>query len=192
MIEVNERVDVDSTPEAVWAVLSDPHAVVECVKGASLGEKDEEGWYDAGLLVAFGPARVTFKARFKLDLDPATLSGKKLDGDMEGRISGKAGAAGAGERGVPAHRCAGHLGAHRGQDRSGRAPGLHRGIGRLAGGQTHECRFRQAPGRQARRHADGQGRRLAGPATQELQHPQHRSNRFQMHHPMIELLKEGL
>ena len=24
MIEVNERVDVDSTPEAVWAVLSDP------------------------------------------------------------------------------------------------------------------------------------------------------------------------
>ena len=76
MIEVNERVDVDSTPEAVWAVLSDPHAVVECVKGASLGEKDEEGWYDAGLLVAFGPARVTFKARFKLDLDPATLSGK--------------------------------------------------------------------------------------------------------------------
>ena len=29
MIEVNERVDVDSTPEAVWAVLSDPHAVVD-------------------------------------------------------------------------------------------------------------------------------------------------------------------
>jgi carbon monoxide dehydrogenase subunit G len=76
MIEVNQRIDVPSTPQAVWAILSDPHAVVECVKGASLGEQHEDGSYDAGLLVSFGPARVTFKARFSLELDPATLSGK--------------------------------------------------------------------------------------------------------------------
>lgn len=77
MIEVNERIDVPSSPpDEVWKVLSDPHAVVECVKGASLGERHEDGSYDAGLLVAFGPARVTFKARFNLELDPATMSGK--------------------------------------------------------------------------------------------------------------------
>lgn len=75
MIEVNERVDVSATPQAVWAVLSDPHAVVQCVDGASLGERAEDGSYEAGLKVAFGPARVTFKARFSLELDPATLSG---------------------------------------------------------------------------------------------------------------------
>ena len=50
--------------------------MVECVKGASLGEQHEDGSYDAGLLVSFGPARVTFKARFSLELDPPTMSGK--------------------------------------------------------------------------------------------------------------------
>ena len=153
MIEVNERVDVDSTPEAVWAVLSDPHAVVECVKGASLGEKDEEGWYDAGLLVAFGPARVTFKARFKLDLDPATLSGKVSS---------------------------------RGKDNQG-------GTRIKADMNFRVVPRTDAPGTSVLIEAKTEvGGRLAGPATQELQHPQHRSNRFQMHHPMIELLKEGL
>jgi len=76
MIEVNQRVDVSASRESVWKVLSDPHAVVECVKGASLGEQHEDGSYDAGLLVSFGPARVTFKARFSLELDPPTMSGK--------------------------------------------------------------------------------------------------------------------
>lgn len=76
MIEVNQRIDVPASPEEVWKVLSDPHAVVECVKGASLGEQHEDGSYDAGLLVSFGPARVTFKARFSLELDPAKMSGK--------------------------------------------------------------------------------------------------------------------
>lgn len=76
MIEVNQRIDVTSNPQAVWAILSNPHAVVECVKGASLGEQHEDGSYDAGLMVSFGPARVTFKARFNLELDPATMSGK--------------------------------------------------------------------------------------------------------------------
>ncbi len=75
MIEVNERVDVSATPEQVWAVLSDPHAVVECVDGAALGEQAEDGSWDASLKVGFGVARVTFKTRFSLELDPATLSG---------------------------------------------------------------------------------------------------------------------
>ncbi len=75
MIEVNEQIDVPSDPQAVWKVLSDPHAVVECVPGASLGELQEDGYYDAGLLVKFGPAKVTFKARFMLELDEPTMSG---------------------------------------------------------------------------------------------------------------------
>lgn len=76
MIEVNERIEVAAPPPAVWAVLSDPHAVAECVPGAALGEKQEDGSYDATLTVKFGPAKVAFKARFTLELDPPVLAGK--------------------------------------------------------------------------------------------------------------------
>jgi len=75
MIEVNERIVVPSAPRAVWSVLSDPRAVVECVSGATLGERQEDGSYDATLVVKFGPTKVRFDASFTLELDPATLSG---------------------------------------------------------------------------------------------------------------------
>lgn len=75
MIEVNERIEVDSDPHIVWNLLSNPRAVVECVPGASLGEQREDGSYDAGLTVRFGPAKVTFKARVAIDYDIAGMSG---------------------------------------------------------------------------------------------------------------------
>lgn len=76
MIEVNERIEVQAPPAAVWEVLSNPHAVVECVPGASVGEKREDGSYDAALTIKFGPAKVAFKASFTLELDLPAMSGK--------------------------------------------------------------------------------------------------------------------
>jgi|SRR5882672_1285634 len=76
MIEVNERIEVPSPTSAVWDLLSNPKAVVDCVPGAALGEQQEDGSYDATLTVKFGPAKVAFRARFTLELDPATLSGQ--------------------------------------------------------------------------------------------------------------------
>jgi carbon monoxide dehydrogenase subunit G len=76
VIEVNERIDVPAAPRAVWEVLSDPSAVVQCVPGADLGERQEDGSYDAGLVVKFGPAKVTFRARFTLELDESSMSGE--------------------------------------------------------------------------------------------------------------------
>jgi carbon monoxide dehydrogenase subunit G len=76
MIEVSERIEVAAPPQAVWEILSDPRAVVACVDGASLGERHEDGSYDAGLTVKFGPAKVTFRARFTLELDAAARAGK--------------------------------------------------------------------------------------------------------------------
>lgn len=76
MIEVSERIEVPAAPQVVWALLSDPYAVVECVPGAALGDKQEDGSYEATLTVKFGPAKVAFRARFTLDLDPAAMSGK--------------------------------------------------------------------------------------------------------------------
>jgi carbon monoxide dehydrogenase subunit G len=76
VIEVHERFEVPSDPRTVWAVVSDPGEVVSCVPGASLGEQHDDGSYDAGLTVKFGPTRVTFRARVTLELDDATRTGR--------------------------------------------------------------------------------------------------------------------
>ena len=78
MIEVNERIEVPAAPQAVWQILSDPRAVVECVEGAALGEQQENGSFDATMVVKFGPARVTFQAHVTLELDPVALTGKVI------------------------------------------------------------------------------------------------------------------
>ncbi len=75
MIEVNEKIEVDAAPQTVWALLSDPRAVVDCVPGATLGEEQEDGSFDATLTVKFGPAKVTFRARVALALDEAAMTG---------------------------------------------------------------------------------------------------------------------
>lgn len=78
MIEVNERIEVTSAPQIVWKLLSDPHAVVDCVPGATLGEQQEDGSYDAALTVKFGPAKVTFKARVALEFNAAAMTGQVM------------------------------------------------------------------------------------------------------------------
>lgn len=75
MIEVHEQFDVPASPDRVWAVLSDPHAVVGCVPGASIVGQDEDGTLDTSVAVKFGPTRVTFRAKALLDLDEAARRG---------------------------------------------------------------------------------------------------------------------
>lgn len=75
MIEIHERIEVPASASTVWGILSNPHAVVDCVPGAALGEAQEDGSFDATLVVKFGPAKVKFQARVALELDEATKSG---------------------------------------------------------------------------------------------------------------------
>jgi carbon monoxide dehydrogenase subunit G len=76
VIEINETFEVpNAKPRDVWNLLSDPHAVVECVPGAALGEAHDDGSFDGSLTVKFGPARVTFKARIELALDAEAMTG---------------------------------------------------------------------------------------------------------------------
>jgi carbon monoxide dehydrogenase subunit G len=75
MIEISERVEVPAVPRIVWGVLSDPHAVVDCVPGAKLGDRLEDGSYDATVTVKFGPAKVTFRAKVALELDGTAMIG---------------------------------------------------------------------------------------------------------------------
>jgi carbon monoxide dehydrogenase subunit G len=60
----------------VWALLSDPRAVVDCVPGAALGDQHGDGSFDATLTVKFGPARVTFRARVAVEFDEAAMAGR--------------------------------------------------------------------------------------------------------------------
>ena len=75
MIEVNEQVFAPAAPQTVWELLSNPEAVVACVPGASLGEHHDDGTFDAGITVKFGPAKVAFKARIGLELDAPAMTG---------------------------------------------------------------------------------------------------------------------
>jgi carbon monoxide dehydrogenase subunit G len=76
MIEISERIEVPAPPRPVWDLLSHPTAVVECVPGATLGEAHDDGSFDGSLLVKFGPAKVTFRARIHLELDEASMKGR--------------------------------------------------------------------------------------------------------------------
>jgi carbon monoxide dehydrogenase subunit G len=85
MITIDERIDISASPDTVWRIMSDPHQVVACVPGASLGESHEDGSFDGALTVQFGPLKIAFKARIKLDLDPAARSGHLVASGKDGQ-----------------------------------------------------------------------------------------------------------
>jgi uncharacterized protein len=76
VIEISERVEIPAEPGIVWDVLSDPHAVVDCMPGAKLGDLLEDGSYDAALTVRFGPTKVTFRAKVALEIDGTAMTGR--------------------------------------------------------------------------------------------------------------------
>jgi esterase/lipase/carbon monoxide dehydrogenase subunit G len=93
MIEINETFTVPAKPEDVYAVLSDPHAVVECVPGAEVGQTHEDGTFDITMLVKFSALRIRFAGRVGLELDEAerrgtmTASGKDAQGGTRFQVT---------------------------------------------------------------------------------------------------------
>jgi uncharacterized protein len=76
MIEIHESIRVPADSRTVWGIVSDPHAVVGCVPGASLGEQQDDGSFDASVAVKFGPVKVLFRTLVSLELDDAAMIGK--------------------------------------------------------------------------------------------------------------------
>jgi uncharacterized protein len=80
LISIAEEIHVPSPPDEVWAVVSDPSAVVSCIQGAELGAVHENGSFDGTLIVKFGALRVKFAALISLEL---------AETDREGRLSAR-------------------------------------------------------------------------------------------------------
>src|SRR5690348_11050234 len=75
VIEIHERFSIPADPTAVWGIISDPHIVVGCVPGATLGAQQDDGAYDANVAVKFGPVKVTMNALVTLELDEPAMVG---------------------------------------------------------------------------------------------------------------------
>lgn len=75
MIEINESVQVSASPDEVWAVLSDPYQVVDCIADAVIEKQNDDGTYDGKITVKFGPMRVTFSAVVALAMDEQARQG---------------------------------------------------------------------------------------------------------------------
>jgi uncharacterized protein len=94
LISIAEEISIPSPPDQVWAVISDPTAVVSCIQGAELGAVHDDGSFDGSLLVKFGALRVRFAAQISLELAEAGLEGRLSargrDGQGATRFSGSA------------------------------------------------------------------------------------------------------
>lgn len=75
MIRLDERFDVAADLDRVWAVLSSPRAVVDCVPGAMITAEGDDGTFEVTLGVKFGPMKIAFKSRVALELDHGTKVG---------------------------------------------------------------------------------------------------------------------
>ncbi|WP_051247288.1 alpha/beta fold hydrolase [Nocardioides halotolerans] len=85
MIEINEEFTVAAPPDEVYAVLSDPHAVVECVQGAELGETHEDGTFDSSITIKFSALKIKFLGRVGLDLDEPDRRGTMTASGKDGQ-----------------------------------------------------------------------------------------------------------
>jgi carbon monoxide dehydrogenase subunit G len=75
MITISEHFEVPYRPSSVWATLSDPNAVVQCMEGAELGESLGEGSFKAQTTVKFGALRIQFSGRVTLELNNDAMEG---------------------------------------------------------------------------------------------------------------------
>jgi carbon monoxide dehydrogenase subunit G len=75
VITIDERIKVAASADTVWSIMSDPDQLVGCLPGAALGDAHEDGSFDGSLEVPFGPLKIRFKARIRLDLDEVARTG---------------------------------------------------------------------------------------------------------------------
>ena len=86
-MELVGQVDLNATPEAVWAALFDPAVLQGCFPGCKSVERKSETEYTAVLQVKVGPLNAGFNGLITLT-DPEYLSAVTLAGTLNGAGAG--------------------------------------------------------------------------------------------------------
>lgn len=66
---------VPGQPRAVLERFAEVERMVKCMPGASIDGRDDDGNYQGGMLVAFGPKKIKFKGKVTASVDLASLAG---------------------------------------------------------------------------------------------------------------------
>ncbi len=69
---------VKAPAERVWAFLTDPHQVAQCLPGAAITEKVDDRTYRGTITVKVGPVAASYKGRISFD----RLDVEKLEADL--------------------------------------------------------------------------------------------------------------
>ena len=66
---------VPGQPRAVLERFAEVERMVKCMPGASIDGRDDDGNYQGGMLVAFGPKKIKFKGKVTASVDLESLAG---------------------------------------------------------------------------------------------------------------------
>lgn len=66
---------VPGHPRAVLERFAEVERMVKCMPGASIDGRDDDGNYQGGMLVAFGPKKIKFKGKVTASVDLESLAG---------------------------------------------------------------------------------------------------------------------
>jgi carbon monoxide dehydrogenase subunit G len=86
-VELVGQVDLNATPEVIWAALFDPAVLQSCFPGCKSVERKSESEYAAILQVKVGPLNAGFNGVITLT-DPEYLSAVTLAGTLNGAGAG--------------------------------------------------------------------------------------------------------
>lgn len=88
---IEQKFSVNASPDRVWAFLTDPYQVAECLPGAAITSKIDDRTYEGTVTVKVGPVTAAYKGQVRFErLDP-----QRLEAEVVGRgqdVKGKGGA----------------------------------------------------------------------------------------------------
>lgn len=90
-MQIEKRFVVQTSTDRVWAFLTDPGRVAQCLPGAAITGQDEDGTYRGTITVKVGPISSSYKGKLRFErLDPAARTAEIVASGQD--VRGKGGA----------------------------------------------------------------------------------------------------
>jgi carbon monoxide dehydrogenase subunit G len=87
-LRIEKQFTIDASPDAVWAFLTDPARVAQCLPGASITDKIDDHTYAGRMKLKVGPVSTSYKGKVSFErLDRAGLTAvlRATGQDVQGR-----------------------------------------------------------------------------------------------------------